>query len=94
MKRLYVALIRSVLDYGSIAYGSATRSHLNRLDIIQAQALRICCGAFKSTRVSALWVQKGDMPLELRRKQLIVNYWVSLQGQANGHPTKQTLQDG
>lgn len=45
--RIYVALIRSVLDYGSVVYGSAAKSNLITLEVIQAQALRICSGAFK-----------------------------------------------
>lgn len=91
LKRVYTALIRSALDYGSVAYGSAARNHLKKLDVLQAQSLRVCCGAFKSTPVSALQVQTEEMPLELRRKQLIMNYWINLQGQANDHPAKQTL---
>lgn len=53
LKRVYVALIRSVLDYGSIVVGSAAKSLLKRLEVIQTQALRICCGAFKTSSVPA-----------------------------------------
>lgn len=35
----------------------------------------------------------GEFPLELRRKQLMVNYWAGLQGHNNSHPTKVMLQD-
>lgn len=59
----------------------------------QAQALRLCCGAFKTTPVSALQVEMGEFPLELRRKQLMVNYWAGLQEHNNSHPTKVMLQD-
>ncbi len=54
MKSMYIALIRSELDYGSIVYDSA------------AKALRLCCGAFKTTPVSALQVEVGEMPLQIR----------------------------
>ncbi len=40
MKSIYIALIRSVLDYGSI-YDSAAKNLLKKLDVIQAQALRL-----------------------------------------------------
>ena len=33
----------------------------------------------------------GEMPLEMRREQLSLNYWVSLQGHSQDHPTKDTL---
>ena len=39
LRTMYVVLIRSVIDYGSIAYGSAARTSLERLDAIQGQGL-------------------------------------------------------
>ena len=41
LKTIYVAMIRSVFDYGCIVYGSATVSLLRELDVIQAKALRV-----------------------------------------------------
>ncbi len=56
--------------------------------MIQAQALRLCCGAFKTTPVSALQVEVGEMPFKIRRKQSMMNYWVNLQGHSEDrHPT-------
>lgn len=40
-----MAVIGSVCDYGSVASGSAARSHVKKLDVIQA--LRVCSGALK-----------------------------------------------
>ena len=57
LKHIYSALIRSVLDYGCIAYGSAAKSSLKKLEVVQAQALRTCCGAFETTPLSALQVE-------------------------------------
>ncbi len=93
LKSIYVALIRSVLDYGSIVVESAVESLLMRLDVIQNQALRICCGAFKTSSVPAIQVEMGELPLELRRIQLMANYWAGLQGHNDLHPTKAVLQD-
>lgn len=81
------------MDYGSVAYGSATKSVLRRLDVIQAKALRLCLGAVKTSPVCALQVEAGEMPLNIRRKQLLVNYWVNLKGHGDSHPTKRILQD-
>ena len=61
--------------------------------MIQAQALRVCSGAFKTSPVSALQVDIGETPLELRRKQLMANYWANLQGHKYSHPTKGVLQE-
>ncbi len=33
------------------------------------------------------------MPLEVRRKHLIANYWVNLQGHNDLHPTKEVLKE-
>ena len=46
---IYKALIRSVIDYGAIAYDSASASQLAKLDLIQCQALMISTGAMKGT---------------------------------------------
>ena len=53
---IYRSLIRSVIDYGAIAYNSASDNLKHRLDVIQHKALRIACGAFCSTAASALQV--------------------------------------
>ena len=42
---MYKALIRSILNYGAIAYDSASTSTKEKLDVIQGNALRICCCA-------------------------------------------------
>ncbi|GFY60084.1 uncharacterized protein TNIN_356071 [Trichonephila inaurata madagascariensis] len=50
--RLYRALIRSKLDYGSVVYSSACKSLLKILDPVHHQALRLCLGAFLHHRLS------------------------------------------
>ena len=51
---IYRSLIRPLLDYGSLAFDSATSTQLHKLDLIQNAALRISCGAMKGTAASAL----------------------------------------
>ena len=53
---IYRAFIRSRLDYGSIALNSATQSVKKTLDNIQIAALKISCGAMRSTANSAIQV--------------------------------------
>ncbi len=69
LKYIYI-LIRSKLDYGCTVYGSAAKSVLTELDVVQARALRICLGAIRTSPVCALQVEAGEMPLWIRRKQL------------------------
>lgn len=63
LRALYVCLIRSVLDYGCLVYGSAAKTLLNDPDRVQYEALRLCCGAVKTTPVAALQVEMGEQPL-------------------------------
>lgn len=62
LKTVYIGLLRSVLDYGCMVYESASKTVLKKLDVIQYQALRVCCDAKKTTPVSALQVEMGEMP--------------------------------
>ncbi len=88
LKTIYSTMIRAILDYGCMINGSAAKSQLGKLEIIQSQALRICCGAYPPSPVSALQVEMGEMPVHLRRKQLILTYWANLKGQQDNHPIK------
>lgn len=49
MHLVYQAMIRSSIDYGCFVYGSAAQSVLRKLDTLQAKALRLCCGAFRTS---------------------------------------------
>ena len=71
---VYRSLIRSVIEYGSIAYDSAGEVNKRKLDSIQAQALRIVCGAVRGTATAALQVDVGEPPLQIRRLQHQVKY--------------------
>ena len=77
---IYKALIRSILDYGDVAYSSACKRQLDRLSCIQTEALRLCCGAPKGTSTSALQNECGELPLHLRRLEnsIINEYYKQL----------------
>lgn len=91
MRTIYTGLIRSVLDYGSIIYRSAAKNWLSKLDVLQNQALRLCCGAVKTTPVTAIQVEMGEMPLHLRRDQLAIVYWANLRGHNGNHMSQSVL---
>lgn len=67
--------------------------YCKRIDKVQTQALRICCGAFRTSPKAALQLEMGEMPLKERRKQLKMVYWVSLKGHNSKHPTKVSFED-
>src|SRR6218665_2713947 len=64
---IYKVLIRSVIEYGDVAYSSASKSNLDKLSAIQTEAVRICCGVPRGTAASALENECGELPLNLRR---------------------------
>ena len=88
--QLYNALIRQILDYGSVVYSSANESILQTLNPIHNPALRISMGAFKSSPVVSLYAESGEMPLTYRRQQLLIQYYNHLLSSPN-NPTNHSI---
>lgn len=76
--RIYYALIRSKLDYGSIAFCTAKRSYLNILEPIQNTAIRIATGAFRTSPIKSILCEADQIPLEYRRTKLTLTYLANL----------------
>ena len=76
--KVYRSLIRSKIDYGSIAYDSATSSVLKLLDPIHNSAIRLALGAFYTSPVNSLLCQASEPPLRLRRAYLSLSYATSV----------------
>ena len=72
----YRAYTRSIMDYGSILYGSASNSHLEKVDKVQYKALRLVHGAIKSTPIESLLAISHEPPLYLRRLFLAKKFLV------------------
>ncbi len=70
LKGIYVGLIRSTLDYGSIIYESASSTLLKKLDVMQAKALRQILGAVITTPIAALQVETSEIPFVVTRWSL------------------------
>jgi ribonuclease HI len=66
------------MDYGCIAYDSASESQLHRLELIQNNAMRIACGAFPGTPIDAMQVECGLPPLNLHRLRHQINYSITV----------------
>lgn len=90
---IYRAMVRSRLDYGCLSYGSAAVTHLNRLDVVQAKALRVCSGALRSSPIPALLVELGETPLAIRRIKLAMQYLVKLKAYMGDVPVKRILEN-
>lgn len=72
--RVYRALIRSRLDYGSPVYSSARESILRKLDVIHNMGIRIAIGAFRTSPVLSLQAEAAEPPLRVRREILSMTY--------------------
>ena len=88
---VYKGLIRSIFDYGCELYDSACITLKKQVDTIQYKALKIITGALKLTSLDAMLVECGEMPLSLRRKKLLNNYFIYLNFCNDNHPTKEIL---
>ena len=62
----YKAYVRALIDFGSIFYGSATKTRLLKIDCLQHKALQIITGALSSTPTNDLLAETGESPLSLR----------------------------
>ena len=81
----YKLLVRSHIDFGLPIYGSASKSLLSKLDIIQNQFLRLILGSAKSTPVPELYIETGIESIALRAQWLSSKYVLKL-GHQPSHP--------
>ncbi|XP_063416806.1 uncharacterized protein LOC134699047 [Mytilus trossulus] len=93
LRKIYIALIRSKIDYGCEVYNTASASIKKILDKVQTQSLRLCTGSMKSASLKALQVEMGDPPYEIRRKALITKSFLNISTFENNHPAKKSIQD-
>ncbi|GBN63193.1 putative RNA-directed DNA polymerase from transposon X-element [Araneus ventricosus] len=84
--KIYRALIRSKLDYGSAIYGSPSKSTLRPLDTIHNQVLRLSLGAFRTSPILSLYILCNEPSLELRRERLAINLFFKIKSD-DSHPS-------
>uniref|UniRef100_A0A2A4JIU8 Reverse transcriptase domain-containing protein n=1 Tax=Heliothis virescens TaxID=7102 RepID=A0A2A4JIU8_HELVI len=70
IRRLYISIIRSRIDYASFLYDNSCNSKLIKLDRIQNQALRVIGGFIRSTPIHVMESELCLPPLYIRRKYL------------------------
>lgn len=66
----YRNMVRSILDYGSVFYHSASNNHLNKVDRIKNKGLKACGGYLKSTPTNVIEAEFREPPMSLRRSLL------------------------
>ena len=85
MLRVYRAIFRTKLDYGSVLYDAAPFYILQEMVPVHNAALRFCTGAFRSSPVISIYTDVGEPPLHIRRKQLLMQYYALACQQEHSH---------
>ena len=80
------------MEYGAIALDSTAAVHKDKLDVIQAKALRIACRAMSSTPIVALLIETNEKPLQLAREQLEIKHALKVK-ETDNHVAIAILQD-
>jgi ribonuclease HI len=91
LKTVYQGSVRPHLEYGSSSWMTAANSHLQTLDRVQNQALRIITGAMRSTPIQEMEKTTGIPPLSKRRECRTLTQAVKYEGLPD-HPMNTRLQ--
>lgn len=90
--RVFTSLIGSRLDYGSVVYGSASKTSLKMLDPVLHLGLRLACGAFRTSPVESLYVECNKWNLQRQRAYTDLLYAFKLSSMPH-HPFKSVFYD-
>ena len=91
LKLFYTSYIKSRIDYGSVVYGSASTTTLNKLEIIQNTALRIIGGFRKTTNIVTLQVETNIPPITLTHQYQTMKKLATIKELPISHPTFQLI---
>lgn len=70
LRTMYIAYVRSVIDYAAPVLANYDKGRLNKLELIQNEAMRIILGCPKSTKVSNMRLELGLHSIMDRIKEL------------------------
>lgn len=71
-------LVQSEVNYGLIAYGTACKTNLNKIDVVMRTIMRTILGSLKSTPVETLYADLATTTLNHRRNWMSWKYLTSL----------------
>jgi ribonuclease HI len=91
-KKLYLGRVRSVLEYGTAAWGTAAKTNLDKVARVQNQASRIITGALKSTPIQAMETLTGLQSLESRRDAIVLTQAAKFKRMKN-HPINKRMSE-
>ena len=68
---IYNSLITAYLSYGLIAWGQASKTHLNKLLILQKRALRLCISQDRRYDAIPLFLNAHILPINFMHYKLL-----------------------
>lgn len=74
LRRLYVAYIRSKMEYASVLFTDVSPKLIHKLDLIQNEAMRCILGSRRTSPILSLQVEIVLPPMNLRFKQLLIKW--------------------
>lgn len=78
LRRVYISYIRSKLEYGCLLF-DLTPSLMNRLNVVQNNALRIILGARKTSPILSLEAEAYVVPIKMRFDFLFMKWYSKMQ---------------
>ena len=79
------------MDYGYMVYGSASKTIIDKLNVIKHRGLRIAIGAFKTSPLITIHTEADVLPLLHWRRILLCNWLRRTQQLTLDHTTLQLL---
>lgn len=79
------AVVLGKINYAAPVFSFAAKTSINKLSPIHNKGLKICTGAFVTSRTKSTIVDAGHMPLNMIREKLSLNYYFKLRSNST-HP--------
>ena len=78
LRRIYIAFIRSKIEYGAVILEKLSDKNMNKLEVLQNRGLRSILGAWKTSPILSLQVEAYIPPLKLYFKYLNAKNYIRL----------------
>ena len=88
MRKLYIACITSIADYGVPIWWKNQVFLLDKFKKLQNQALRRMLGAFKNSPITTMEIEAGILPVSIRFEKICKNYALRILKMQENHPVK------
>ena len=92
LRQLYMGYVRAVMDYNLPLQTIASKGAVLSLDKVQNQALRLICGAIRTTPTAACEIDANIKPRDLTRKRSLIETVERFRRQEPDHPNRKLIE--